>query len=144
VHYDGTVFFLASQYVSKQVKVVPSINRPTKVNPSVFCSLKKEPWWWCKTSILCSSKVLHQRRSNSVVPPKHRRKNFYFHFKRYNLTIHAVNFCEFFCTSLPSSLGQDLIVECEKININKFGLLELKMSYLGCFFWEKWPWSYRG
>jgi hypothetical protein len=26
------------------VRVVPSINRPTRVNPSVFCSLKKEPW----------------------------------------------------------------------------------------------------
>jgi hypothetical protein len=37
------VLFLASQYVSKQVRVVPSINRPTRVNPSVFCSLKKEP-----------------------------------------------------------------------------------------------------
>jgi hypothetical protein len=38
------VLFLASEYVSKQVRVVPSINRPTRVNPSVFCSLKKEPW----------------------------------------------------------------------------------------------------
>jgi hypothetical protein len=37
------VLFLASEYVSKQVRVVPSINRPTRVNPSVFCSLKKEP-----------------------------------------------------------------------------------------------------
>jgi hypothetical protein len=38
------VLFLASEYVSKQVRVVPSINTPTKVNPSVFCNLKKEPW----------------------------------------------------------------------------------------------------
>jgi hypothetical protein len=30
------VLFLASEYVSKQVRVVPSINRPTRVNPSVF------------------------------------------------------------------------------------------------------------
>jgi hypothetical protein len=37
------VLFLASKYVSKQVRVVPSINRPTRVNPSIFCSLKKEP-----------------------------------------------------------------------------------------------------
>jgi hypothetical protein len=36
---------LASEYVSKQVRVVPSINRPTRVNPSVFCSLKKESWF---------------------------------------------------------------------------------------------------
>jgi hypothetical protein len=26
------------------VRVVPSINTPTRVNPSVFCSQKKEPW----------------------------------------------------------------------------------------------------
>jgi hypothetical protein len=39
------VLFLASEYVSKQVRVVPSINRPTRVNPSVFWRLKKEPWW---------------------------------------------------------------------------------------------------
>jgi hypothetical protein len=32
----GRVLFLASEYVSKQVRVVPSINRPTRVNPSVF------------------------------------------------------------------------------------------------------------
>jgi hypothetical protein len=38
------VLFLASKYISKQVRVVPSINRPTRVNPSIFCSLKKEPW----------------------------------------------------------------------------------------------------
>jgi hypothetical protein len=40
---NNRVLFLASEYVSKQVRVVPSINRPTRVNPSVFCSLKKEP-----------------------------------------------------------------------------------------------------
>jgi hypothetical protein len=37
------VLFLASEYVFKQVRVVPSINTPTTVNPSIFCSLKKEP-----------------------------------------------------------------------------------------------------
>jgi hypothetical protein len=35
------------------------------------------------------------------------KKNFSFHFKRYNLTIRAVNFLETFCTCCPSSLGQD-------------------------------------
>jgi hypothetical protein len=30
------VLFLASEYVSKQLRVVPSINRPTRVYPSVF------------------------------------------------------------------------------------------------------------
>jgi hypothetical protein len=38
------VLLLASEYVSKQVRVVPSINRPTRVNPSVFWRLKNEPW----------------------------------------------------------------------------------------------------
>jgi hypothetical protein len=33
--------------------------------------------------------------------------NFSFHFKRYNLTIWAVNFFETFCTRFPSSLGKD-------------------------------------
>jgi hypothetical protein len=36
-------FFWRQKYVSKQVRVVPSINRPTRVNPSVFWRLKKEP-----------------------------------------------------------------------------------------------------
>jgi hypothetical protein len=43
-----------------------------------------------------------------------REKSFSFHFKRYNLTIHAVNFCETFCTCSPSSLGQDPMVEKAK------------------------------
>jgi hypothetical protein len=41
-------------------------------------------------------------------------KDFSFHFKRYNLTIRAVNFCETFCICSPSSLGQDPIVESAK------------------------------
>jgi hypothetical protein len=35
-------------------------------------------------------------------------KNFSFYFKRYNLTIRAVNLFETFCTYSPSSLGQVL------------------------------------
>jgi hypothetical protein len=35
--------FLASKYLSKQVRVVPSINTPTRVNPSLFSRQKKEP-----------------------------------------------------------------------------------------------------
>ena len=49
-----------------------------------------------------------------------RKKNFSFHFKRYNLTICAVNFFETFCTCSPSSLGQDLMVKIAKINLKKF------------------------
>jgi hypothetical protein len=42
-------------------------------------------------------------------------KNFSFHFKRYNLTIRAVNFFETFCTCSTSSLVQDLTVKITKI-----------------------------
>jgi hypothetical protein len=38
-------------------------------------------------------------------------KNFSFNFKRYNLTIRAVNCRETFCTCSSSSLVQDPIVE---------------------------------
>jgi hypothetical protein len=41
-------------------------------------------------------------------------KNFSSRFKRYNLTIHAVNFCETFWTCSCSSLGQDLTVKSAK------------------------------
>jgi hypothetical protein len=36
--------------------------------------------------------------------PGTRKKNFSFHFKRYNLAIRAVNVFEIFCTCSPSSL----------------------------------------
>jgi hypothetical protein len=61
-----------------------------------------------QTLKLRSSKTLHQRRSNSVVLAE---ENFSFHFKHYNLTIHAVNYFETFCTYSPSSLGQDLTIK---------------------------------
>jgi hypothetical protein len=41
-------------------------------------------------------------------------KNFSSHFKHYNLTIRAVNFCETFWTCSCSSLGQDLTVKSAK------------------------------
>jgi hypothetical protein len=44
------------------------------------------------------------------------KKNFSFHFKRYNLTIRAVNFFETFYICSPSSLGQDLMVKTPKKN----------------------------
>jgi hypothetical protein len=49
-----------------------------------------------------------------------RENNFSFHFKRNYLTIRAVKFCEFFCTSSPSSLGQDPMVESAKNKNKKF------------------------
>jgi hypothetical protein len=41
-------------------------------------------------------------------------KNFSLNFKRYNLTIRVVNFCETFWTCYCSSLGQDLKVKSSK------------------------------
>jgi hypothetical protein len=41
-------------------------------------------------------------------------KNFFLNFKRYNLTIRAVNFCETFWTCSCSRLGQDLTVKSAK------------------------------
>jgi hypothetical protein len=61
-------------------------------------------------------------------------KNFFFHFKRYNLTIRAVNFFETFCTCSSSSLRQDLIVKIAKKSFFFwFGLLELEMADLSNF-----------
>jgi hypothetical protein len=45
------------------------------------------------------------------------KKDFSFHFKRYNLTIRVVNFFEIFCTCLPNSLRQELIVKIPKKEI---------------------------
>jgi hypothetical protein len=42
------------------------------------------------------------------------RKKLFFHFKRYNLTIRAVNFFETFYTCSPSTLWQDPIVKSSK------------------------------
>jgi hypothetical protein len=39
------------------------------------------------------------------------KKSFFFHLKRYNLTIRVINFFETFCTYSLSSLGQDLMVK---------------------------------
>jgi hypothetical protein len=61
-------------------------------------------------------------------------KNFSFHFKRYNLTICAVNFFETFSTCFPSSLGQDTTVKIPIFLIYfLFLLLELEMADLSIF-----------
>jgi hypothetical protein len=68
-------------------------------------------------------------------------KNFSLNFKRYNLTIHAVNFCETFWTCSCSSLVQDPTVKStKKMKKNSVGLLELETADLECF-WEKTPLS---
>jgi hypothetical protein len=64
-------------------------------------------------------------------------KNFSFHFKRYNLTIRAVNFFETFCTCFLSSLVQDPTVKIPKIDYYfLFLLTELEMADLSIFFEE--------
>jgi hypothetical protein len=64
------------------------------------------------------------------------KKNFSFHFKHYDLTVHVVNFFETFCTCSLSSLGQDLLVKILKKDFFLFLLLELEMADFGCF-WRK-------
>jgi hypothetical protein len=61
-------------------------------------------------------------------------KKFSFHFKRYNLIIRAVNFCETFWTCSCSSLGRDLMVKSAKNEFFLVGLLELETANLECFF----------
>jgi hypothetical protein len=50
--------------------------------------------------------------------------------KNLSFPICAVNFCDFFCTCSPISIGQDLIVKMQKNNFFSFGLLELEMAAL--------------
>jgi hypothetical protein len=67
--------------------------------------------------------------------PSTMEKNFSLNFKHYNHTICAVNFFETFCTCSHSSLGQGPTVEsAKKWKKNSFGLLELEMADLECFF----------
>jgi hypothetical protein len=61
-------------------------------------------------------------------------KNFSLNFKRYNLTIRAVNVFETFCTCSPSSLGQDPMVKIPNKDLFfPFLLLELEMADLSIF-----------
>jgi hypothetical protein len=48
-------------------------------------------------------KLFLQKRSNSVLRAMHDKKRIFFHFKRYNVAIRVVNFCQTFCTCSPSS-----------------------------------------
>jgi hypothetical protein len=63
--------------------------------------------------------------------PGTNKKNFFFHFKRHNLTIRVVNFFETFCTCSPSSLGQDPTVKIPKkyYCFFLFLLLKLEMAF---------------
>jgi hypothetical protein len=51
--------------------------------------------------------ILLQCKQSLLSLPCTSKKNVSFHFKRYNLTIRAVNFFETFCACSLSSLGQD-------------------------------------
>jgi hypothetical protein len=61
------------------------------------------------------------------------KRNFSFHFKRYNLTIRTVKFFEIFYTCFPSSLVQDPTVKISKIEKIPFLLTELEMADLSIF-----------
>ena len=68
--------------------------------------------------------------------PGRSKKNFSFHFKHFNLTIHVVKCRKKFCTCSPSSLGQDPIVEtwkCKNVKTISFLLLELELADLKRF-----------
>jgi hypothetical protein len=64
-------------------------------------------------------------------------KSFFFHFKRYNLTIHAVNFCETFCTCSSSSLGQDLTIESAESKLFSIWASWVRSGSFGVFFEKK-------
>jgi hypothetical protein len=86
-------------------------------------------------------KVCTTGGQRSAVPAGRVEKNFFSHFKRYNLTIREANFCETFWTCSCSSLGQDLTVKSEKkMEKKSVGLLELETAVLECFL-EKTPLS---
>jgi hypothetical protein len=70
---------------------------------------------------------------SSLSLPSTSKTNSSFHFKRYNLTIRAVNFFETFFTCSPSSLGQDPIVKIPKKDFFLSFLLELEMADLSIF-----------
>jgi hypothetical protein len=66
--------------------------------------------------------------------PGTRKKYFYFHSKRYNLTIYVVNFFETFYTCFSSSLGQDPMVESAKSFFkNHLGFLRARNDRCGVF-----------
>jgi hypothetical protein len=66
--------------------------------------------------------------------PGSRKEFYFFHFKHYNLIVHAVNVSETFCACSPSVLGQDLTVKIAIFFFFLFGLLEPEMVDLRCFF----------
>jgi hypothetical protein len=97
---------------------------------------------WCALRLwrapsLCNSKFLPQRRSNFVVPTGHEGKNFFFHFKRCNLTICVVNFCKTFSTCSHNSLAQALIVKVQKIKYFFIWASWARNGSFGVFFEEK-------
>jgi hypothetical protein len=71
-------------------------------------------------------------------------KNFSSHFKRYNLTIRAVNFCETFWTCSCSSLGQDLTVKSAKKWKKISWTSSARNGRFGVFFGKNTPHTFRG
>jgi hypothetical protein len=97
---------------------------------------------WRKIAKLHSSKILHQKQSNSALlsVPGTREKKFSSNFKHYNLTIRVVNFYKTFCTCSPSSLGQDPMVESARKTSSFFiWTTQARNGNFGVFFEKKAP-----
>jgi hypothetical protein len=79
--------------------------------------------------------ILLQCKQSLLSLPCTSKKNVSFHFKRYNLTIRAVNFFETFCACSLSSLGQDPMAKIPKKDffVFLFFLLGLEMADLSIF-----------
>lgn len=61
-------------------------------------------------------------------------KHFAFHLKRYNLSIHVVNFYESFCTCISSIQKQDAMTKNTKQERSVILVFALEMAVLKCFF----------
>jgi hypothetical protein len=92
-------------------------------------------WDGAKTSKLCTSNFFNRRWSNSDVPLGQKKKKHFFHFKRYNLIIRAVNFCETFCTC--SLTARSYNWKCKRVIFFSFGLLNLEVAVFGVLLEKK-------
>jgi hypothetical protein len=90
-----------------------------------------------KSQVCIFQKICTKVSQTLLSLPSTREKNFSFHFKRNNLTIHVVSFYKTYCTCSLSSIRQDPTVESGKKFKNSFGLLELEIAVLGCFLRKK-------
>ena len=89
-----------------------------------WCALQ-----WCQTPKFCSWNFLHQGNQRLLSLPSTRKKIFSFHFKLYNLTVHAINFFELFSHIFLAVYGKILQLKLQFF-IFLFRILELEMADL--------------